>query len=362
MKARYLLIPLCVFGASLAATIGILKFSSPVMKEESKPSPPAKARHREENAFSGIRALLRAGNQDGAREVMSALAERDPAAFLELLEKLPGMPGVEAIIRDSAARLPWNAPESWSLLNRIGPPDWRDLAWEAYASARVGQVPDEEILDASGKARVHVFMSGLQALMEDAVEKRPDEFLDLLNRKGGTSLREEFFNLLMKNHPDRAAELFSKIPSGSYGSNYDRRYVLQARARGLPTAENLELTIKDLGERGIYSTDYATNLVTGVCMNATPEEQDKVLAWISKQEPLARNRLLSGVIFPGDKIVSPQEFAKAVAVTSSPRLQEDFLTSWMESQEMNPDDRQWINDLPTERLRKRAEELLGGGR
>lgn len=363
MKATRLLIPAAVFLVSLGGTIGVAKLFAPAKPAKQEAAPQAastKSRHREENAFSEIRAFLRDGNLEAAKDALRKLGERDPVAFFELLAKLPGMPGVDEIIRETAARLPWNSKEITDLLNRIGPPDWRDLAWGAYTEARIGEVPDAEVYEVGVKARTSEFNSSIRALMEDAAEKRPDSFLEVLNREGGTSIREEFFDILMKHHPERAAELFQRIPKGSYGSTYDRRYILQARARGLPTAENLELTMKDLGERGAYSWDYATTLVTHVYHKATPEEQAKVLEFIGSQPPLARNRLLSGTLYREEEAVSPQEFAKILGIFTTPVLQEEALQGWMESQELDPADLTWIEALPNERLRKRAKELMSG--
>jgi hypothetical protein len=362
MRAGRLLVPATVFLASLGGTAGVLKLWTPAPGEKEIPNAePGKSRHREESAFSEIRARLREGDFEGAKVLLRKLGERDPVAFFDLLAKLPGMPGVDGIIRDTAAGLPWNQEEITTLLNRIGPPDWRDLAWGAYTAARIGKVPDEEIFDVGIKARSHVSFSSIRALMTDAAEKRPEAFLEMLNRSGGTSIREEFFDILMKYHPQRAAELFATIPDGSPGSNYDRRYILQARARGWPTTENLAATLEDLGPRGIYSWDHATTLVGHVYGRATPEERGQVLAFIGGQPPLARNRMLAGALYRGEKPLEPAEFAKVVAVYSTPLLQEEALRQWMESQELDPADTSWIEALPGERLRERAKRLLKEG-
>lgn len=362
MKAGSLLLPAAVFGLSLAGTMGVLKLSAPPAKQERTPQPAtSKSRHREESAFSEIRARLREGDFDGARDLLRKLGERDPVAFFDLLAKLPGFPGLDEIIRDTAARLPWGEEDIISLLNRIGPPEWRDLAWSGYTSARIGKVPDEEIFEIGVKAREHVSFSSIRDLMKDAAEKRPDEFLEILNRTGGTSIREEFFDILMKYHPDRAADLFATIPSGSPGSNYDRRYILQARARGLPTTGNLVLTLKDLGPRGIYSWDYATTLVGHVYEGATPDERGKVLDFIASQPALARNRMLSGTMSSSEKPLDSKEFSKIVEIYTTPLLQEEALRQWMESQELDPADESWIEALPNERLRESAKIFLKQG-
>ena len=362
MKPRELRLPLAVFVASLAATVAAMKYTVPRagdLPPMTVADSPSGGDHREDSSFSEVRAFLRAGDIGGATASLRRLGERDPVAFFELLAKLPGMPGMDDLIRHAAARLPWKEPAVADLLNRIGPHDWRDLAWEAYTAARVGLRPDEEVFEIGGQARSHTFLSGTRALMEDAAEKRPDGFLAFLNRKGGTSIREEFFKMLMKHHPERAGELYRAIPDGSPGCNDDRRYILQARVQGLPTAENLQAVWDELGNRGSYSSDLAPALASHAYLGATPAEREKVLDLIAAQAPLARNRMLAALIFQREEPVSAGEFCRLVGIYTSASLQREALEIWLSSGP-DPGEDDWLEKLPSEKLRNHARALLGG--
>ncbi len=359
MKLPPKLLAVAVFALFLGITVAARKTSGTTTASETPASDlPERTlkTHHEESTFAEVRRLLREGDLDGARTVLRDLAARDPAAFFKLLERLPGIPGVEDIIRDAAANLPWNRPEITALLNRIGPHAWRDLAWGSYITPRIGEFPDEEVFEVSLKARTHQFLSSMGALMEDAAEKRPDSFLAYLNRLGGTSIREAFFEMLMRHHPERAAELFATIPDNSPGANYDRASILQARARCLPTAENLMATLSDAGDRGIYSADFAWLFTYHTYRNATADEREKILGNIVVQPPLARNRMLSGALHEPPP---PAEFSRLVGLFTSGHLQQEALESWVsESKQLDPADRGWIENLPTDRLRTKAHELL----
>ncbi len=359
MKFPLKFLPVAVFALSLAITVAARKTGGTAAASE-MPAPGRHAgiykTHREESAFAEVKKLLRAGDHGGALALLRRLADRDPVAFFELLERLPGLPGVEDIIRDAAGNLPWNQPEITALLNRIGPHQWRDLAWGSYTSARIGEIPDEEIFEVGGDARWHEHLSAVRKLMEDAAEKRPDSFLAYLSHIGGTSVREEFFEMLMKHHPERAGEFFATIPDSNYGANYDRVYILQTRARCLPTAENLMATFSDTGSRGAYSADFAPLFTHQAYSNATPEEREKILETITAQPPLARNRMLFGTLYDPPPAA---EFSRLVGLFTSTHLQQGALENWVgEQKQLDPADRGWIENLPTDRLRARAHELL----
>lgn len=356
------LLPAVVFVASLLVTMAARKTvvsAKPVATNSPATAMPAKSRHREEDTFAKVRAFLRAGDLAGARTCLSELGERDPEAFFELLEKLPGIPGIEDLIEETAVRLEWDKPRVTALLNRIGPPQWRYQAWEAYTFARVGKLTDEEIFLLGSKADTRLSQGGVRRLMEDAAEKRTDSFLALLNKWGGTSVREEFFEMLMKHHPERADELFDTIPDRNWGSNYDRGYVLQVRSRCLPTAENLMATLDDLGKNGRTSGTFAPLFAHQTYSHATPGEKEKVLEAIAAQPPFARSRMIDGPLFYGDKPVSPEEFGRMVGIYASTELQNDALKRWIDDQpDLDPLSRSWIEQLPNGKLRQRANELL----
>jgi hypothetical protein len=363
MKPAYRkLLPAVVFVVSLLATVATRKATvsaKPVAANSPPSTLPAKSPHREEDAFAKVRAFLRAGNLAGARACLSELGERDPEAFFELLEKLPGIPGIEDLIKETAARLEWDKPRITALLNRIGPQQWRNEAWEAYTFARVGKLSDEEIFEVGSRADTIFSLGGVRRLMEDAAEKRTDSFLALLNNLGGTSVREEFFEMLMKHQPERADELFDTIPDRNWGCNYDRGYVLQVRSRCLPTAENLLATLADLGESGSASGTFAPLFTYQTYSHATPEEKAKVLEVIAGQPPLTRNRMIAGPLFYGDGPVSSEEFSRLVDLYTSAGLQREALEQWLESQpNLDPTKRSWVEQLPSEKLRQRANELM----
>lgn len=322
------------------------------------PSLPTKVRHREESAFAKIHALLRAGDLQGARASLSELGERDPEAFFELLEKLPGIPGTEDLVKAAAAQLPWAKPEVTKLLNRIHPEKTRDEAWEAYTAARIGQIPDEEIFEVGSEAQTRMHLAGLRSLMEDAAEKRTDSFLAMLNKRGGTGIREEFFEMLMKHHPERADELFDTIPDKNWGSNYDKAYVLQVRARCLPTAENLIATLEDTSKDGKFSPTFIQLFTDQSYRHATPEEKVKILDTAASQPPLIRNHMADGVVYSDDSL-SPTEFTQAIGLYASRSRQLEALEGWLGKQKaIDRDDRSWVEQLPNEKLRERANQLL----
>jgi len=275
---------------------------------------------------------------------------------------LPGMPGMDEVIGEAAAGLPWvdikQDKSVMELLNKIGPNDWRDLAWNSYTGARAGVLPDEEVYEMGVRARWYTSCSGIRKLMQDAAEHRPESFMELLNRKGGTSIREEFVEEAMKCDPAMGAKLFATIPDGSDGANYDRAYVLQVRSRMVPTAENLMATMADIGERGIYSGDFGSLFTELAYSAATPEERGKILDTVSGLPALARNRMLMGPLRWRMEMGSA-EFCEVVGFLSSGYVQQDMLGEWIgKHPELDEKGREWIAGLPTEKLRVKAEAIL----
>ena len=362
MKPGAFILPLAVFALSLGATMAVRKpgqtASHEPTKEHENPTAPTK-RHREQSAFDQIKAALRQGDPAGARGILKQLAERDPVAFFELLESLPGIPGMDELVAEAAARLPWNQPEITGVLNRIGPDSWRDVAWESYGAAQIGIRPDEEILKVVDDANTRLHLAGVRTLMLDAAEKRPEAFMALLNREGGTGTREEFFEMVVKHHPEMADALFNSIPNANPGANYDRGYVLQARARCLPTADNLMATLALTGSRGAYSGTYSCLFTHQAYDHANPAEKEKIIEAIASQPALARNTMLTGALLYGDKLVPLAEFSRLTSLYTSFTLQSIALDRWIEQQpELATADRSWIEQLPTEKMRARARELL----
>lgn len=367
MNASRFMLPIAAFGFSSALTVAVRKAAEPSISQITEPSPAISSSHRtksirESSEFTAISALLRNGRIDDARELLRKLGARDPVAFFKLLSKLPGLPGMDDIIRETAAKLPWNQPAITDLLNGIATNEWRDLAWGAYATSRVGMVPDEEVFEVGGKAREYVSMSALGGLFKDAAEKRPDAFLAFLNTTNSTSLREFFFGELMKFHPERAGELFKTIPDGSPGSAYDKSYILSARVKALPTAENLRAVLLERGERGIFDRSSGPFLVCAAIMKANPQQKSEILDWIGTQPPIARNRLLNGIVFStvfeGCDPIPPAEFSNVLKTYTSGYMQKMALERWLErNKDLDQKDPNWIDQLPTERLRNHALDL-----
>lgn len=360
------IVPVVVFALSLVVTVISQKSTSsaqvhtrttgsPAEKSSAHPTKAVRA----ENTSAAVRALLRNGKIEEANELLRQLANADPVAFFKLISKLPGLPGVENLIRDAAAQLPWADSKIIALLNSISNNDLRDLAWAAYITPKSGVLPDEEVFNVGIQADANFALIPLYA---DAADKRPDAFLDFLNTLNKTTLRVEFFSELMKVHPERASELFHRIPDEAGGSGYDKAYILQARLYALPTTENLQAVLKDRGSNGIYDGNLSSSLVGAVYPNAKSPERTRMLAWIESLPPLARNRLLDGIAFSSESHytdpISPAELSKVLNTYTSAYRQEIALKSWLNRNndwgQKHPD---WIAQLPTERLRNRALQL-----
>ncbi len=363
MKPGAFFLPAAVFALSLATTMAARRRWPAAGETSAAVTPATTSRptktHREQNAFDAIKSALRSGDPARSKDILKRLSERDPVAFFELLEKLPGIPGIDDLVRESAARLPWNKPEITSLLNRIGPHAWRDLAWESYGASQTGVRPDDEIMEVVGGARVHGHLSGIQTLIKDAAEKRPEAFIALLNREGGTGIREFFFEEVLKHHPEMADELFASIPDGSPGANYDRGYMLQTQARCLPTAESLMACLGAAGTRGIYSGTFAGLFTYQAYRNANAAEKEKITEAIGSQPALARNRMLAGPLLYEDKPLPADEFNRLASLYTSSYLQAKALEHWIEQQpDLATSDRGWVAQLPTEKMRAKANALL----
>lgn len=358
------LLPVAVFGLSLAGTLVFRKSGTPDTSPETNPlsgaSPaPRTKTARSETTFAAVKALLRDGKIDAARDLLHQLGAQDPAAFFKLLSRLPGLPGMEDIIRETAESLPWDQQDTTDLLNRISSDDWKILAWQSYITAQVGLRSDQEIYDISRKADGNASTNCLIGLLKDAAEKRPDAMLAILNRKSGMSTNMMFFGEVMKFHPERASELFRSIPDGAPGSAYSKSYILQTRIKAQPTAENLQAVLLERGNRGVYDWSSGSFLVGNAISEASPQQKAEILEWIGTQPPLARNRLLGGIVFSTmfdyNDPISPADFSKVLDTYTSGYMQEKALDNWLKrNKDLDQKDPNWINHLPTERLRNHA--------
>lgn len=310
----------------------------------------------EEPLLAQVRMHLRSGDLEGALSLLRAAAGRDPVSFFNVLATLPKISGLDQAIQEAGAALPWKEKSSIDLLNSIMAEDWRDIALESWAGSRVGGVPDEEILATAQKVRNSGWIAGITRLMEDAAEKRPTEFMDLLNRRGGTALREAYMGKIMAVHPELASALYRSIPDGSLGANYDRAYALQARVRMQPSAKNLMATLEDAP--GGLQSSFAWQFSRIAYGAADPAGRRELTTAIASQSPSARYRLLSGALF-SEKPLPAEEFNQALALSPSGIQQREALESWVKAQpDLSPGERTWIDALPTSKLRSRAVELM----
>lgn len=361
------ILPLAVFGLTLTGTLIFRKPNPPRTLAETHPSrdhsPATRTKvSRPESTFAAVRALLRDGKIEPARDLLRQLGAQNPTAFFKLLSKLPGLPGMEDIIRNTAASLPWNQQAITELLNSISSDDWKILAWQSYITAQVGLRPDQEIYDVGLKAEGNASGRSLTGLFTDSAEKRPEAMLAIINRESDMVINMIFFGEVMKFHPDRASELFRSIPDGSPGSAYSKHYILQSLIQALPTAANLEAVLQEGGDRGIYDRNSSSFLVCSAISNASPQQKAEILAWIGNQPPLARNRLLDGIVFStvfdSNDPISPADFSKVLDTYTSGYMQEQALDSWLKrNKDLDETDPGWIDQLPSQRLRDHALKL-----
>ncbi len=361
-------LPLAVFCVSLSGTLIFRKPNTQLAWSETNSSgdrsPASRTKTaRAESTFAAVRALLRDGKIEPARDFLRQLGAQDPTALFKLLSMLPGLPGMEDIIRETAAGLPWNQQATTELLNSISSDDWKILAWQSYISAQIGLRPDQEIYDVGLKAGGNASGRCLTGLFTDAAEKRPEAMLAIINRESDMVINMIFFGEIMKFHPERASEIFRSIPDGTPGSAYNKHYILQSLIQTLPTAANLEAVLQEGGDRGIYDRNLGSFMVCSAILNASLQQKAEILEWIGTQPPLARNRLLDGIvvstIFDSSDAISPAEFSKILNTYTSGYMQEQALDSWLErNKDLDEKDPGWIDQLPNQRLRDHALKLL----
>lgn len=361
------ILPVAIFGMSLAGTLIFRNSSISQPSTETNSLPSGSPTHRTkttrtESTFAAVRALLRDGKIEAARDLLHQLGQQDPVAFFKLLGKLPGMPGMEHIIRETAARLPWNHHATTELLNHIKTDDWKILAWESYITAQIGLRPDQEIYDVGLKAGGNAGGRCLLGLFADAAEKRPEAMLAIINRQSDMVINMLFFGEIMKFHPERAFELFRSIPDGTPGSAYNKSYIRETLVEAMPTAKTLEAALQESGDRGIYNWSLGSFLVCSAISKANPEQKAEILDWIANQPPIARNRLLEGIVFSThfdyNDPIAPEEFSKVLNTYTSGYMQEQALDRWLQrNKDLYPTNPNWIAQLPTERLRNHALDL-----
>lgn len=367
MIAMRNMIPLAVFSTFLTGTTIFRKLETPrtptsLNAGSEKSTGPSTKTVRPESVSTEVRALVRDGKIEAAREKLRELGLQDPAAFFKILNRLPGLPGMEDIIKEVAAGLPWNDPTTTDFLNSIGTDTWRILAWQGYITAQVGLRSDQEIYDVGVKAFGSACAKSLAGLLADAAEKRPEAMLPIIGREGDMEIYTIFFDEIMKFHPERASELIRSIPDGTPGSAYNKGYLLSTVVKALPTVENLQTALLTRGSRGFYEQGSSSFLVCSALSKANPQQKTEILEWIGTQQPIARNRLLEGFVFLTalEYPIPSSDFSKVLNTYTSGIMQEKALENWLkQNKDIEQKEPGWIDQLPTERLRNHALALKG---
>jgi hypothetical protein len=364
MKLPPLLVSLGSLVAAYALTTlwlnlrGVSPPAPGVAAGSSSPSRPGVHASSTQTVLTAVQRLLRSGDVEGAREALRPLADSDPAGFFALLRKLPYFPGLDDLINQAAAGLAWNDPETLSLLNHVGPLNWRHSAWLAYVAANVGKVPDQQVLDVSAQACFPGDTADLLGpLFRDAADKRPREFATLCTGQGWADGLEPFCAALMKAHPEQFQEIWSIVSpklSASYRSTFVEHLVLNSH-----NAAALPQMIQALGDAGTHCSEMTATLGSIGYFATPPGDRAEVLEAIANQPPAARNAMLSSILSPVPEPASTADLGQMLGDMTSYPVQLESLRRWMQSQPgLDPSDRAWIDQLPTEKLKAAANRLL----
>jgi hypothetical protein len=357
MKASAILAPAIIFvaaagiTASLSSVQSVARDSSEVESEEK-----GRAAGKDPRDMAvGIRALLRAGDIEGARGLMEELAAGDPYEFFEVLAKLPLIKEFDGAVTIAAARLPWGEREAIRTLNGTGCPHWRHLAWDAYCAAQDGKVPDEEIIAMDDKADCFASIHPLVTLMKQAARKRPQEFAKTLKGVQLSLIRGAFLETVANERPELTGEIFALVNEEPTDAS-NRFEMMQTAALGEPTAENLMATLNALN--GIFSPNLSTTALSCACQKASPEQRDQIYDAIAALPPLARNRMIEAIRYASnDWNQSPEEFCRALAISTSRSSQMDILRDWIKGAK-NLEGDVWIENLPGDDLKAEARKLI----
>jgi hypothetical protein len=363
MKAKALLLPCGMFLGALALTAA-WRHETPVDPGDHQaagsvsaaPAPHTAPPSPAESLLADIRRLLRAGDLDGARVALLHAAETDPQLFFGVLRDFPWAPGMDDLISLAASGLPWGDRTSRATLNGIDRGLWRDIAWEGYIAAQIGKRPDEEIFAVATSAGPNEGDAPFRALVADAAEKRPKEFAAMLARQGRSELWSQYFAALMKVHPELAGEIYGSIRNRPIGYETNRPEIFEVMAFAQPTAENLAATMKTAGTD--VSRDILSFMAATVYGGATAEERPKILEVIAQQSPPSRQSTVTQLISENASM-SFEEFGQLVGVLGSGASQSAALRIWMGNHpDLDPGDRTWIDQLPTEKLKATANEMM----
>jgi hypothetical protein len=305
-----------------------------------------------------VRRLMRAGDVDGVRSAMRAAAKDDPPGFLGLLRQMPylmNLEGMQEAVREAGSHLAWGDPQALQLLRQLGSMSWSGYAWEGYVSPQVGKAPDAEILDLA--LRYH---GSIGPLVQDAVEKRPREFMTLLKDRGCTTQWYSFFTELQKAHPELTPELLKAVPVGGWGDGDNHFVTLYAMTYGGTSGgtspENLMAMLDTLN--GSSFGPSALSGITGAAFAFSDRDhKDEIVASIAGQPQPMRNIMLESIL--SDHLaVNIADLDAAMTMSSSLQQQEKALAIWLKMQpDLDPSGHGWLDRLPTEKLRAKALEL-----
>jgi hypothetical protein len=308
-----------------------------------------------DSPLATVRRLMRAGDVEGIKSFLRALAEKDPPEFFKILRQVPYLAGpddMSEIIGQAGARLAWRDPQALELLRQAGGMSWGCIAWDGYVGAQVGKVPDAEILDLA----LRIPGSSLGPLVQDAVEKRPQEFMALLEERGCTDLLDPFFTGLRKAHPELTLELLRSVPPGLWGNENYQLGVFCTIIDDGTSPENL-MAMLDLMNGGSFSPGDAITITAAAFASSSRDQQDGILEAIARQPEPLKSAMLKGVIGV-DFSLEVSDLDAVMRMSSSLDQQQKALAAWLKMQpDLDPSGQGWLDRLPTEKLRAKALEL-----
>ncbi|MDB6077573.1 MAG: hypothetical protein JWO82_1320 [Akkermansiaceae bacterium] len=320
-----------------------------------------------------VRQLLRTGDLAAVVAGLQAAAKENPMTFFKVLGRLPAEPALmEALgplIAEAAARLPWADPQAIVTLNGMRGSGWRTKAWRAYEATQVGKRPDAEVYEVCRQATGGFSIGG--PLAQDAFAKRPGEFLTLLLERDDQNGVLYGMSEMFSRHHDKMEEAWQALLRS--GSPLQRSQLAGFRLASHPTAETLAQTYAETGIA--MGSRQGMKWVQQVYGNIGTGDHTALLNLVAQEPAATRNGLgmqLAGGMFTGSP---PGELVQMLGMMTSGTAQETLLEGWIkghagggssqdpfaaDGSNSGPAlDERWVAQLPTERLRARARELMG---
>jgi hypothetical protein len=359
MKPSSLISPIAVFAAALmiTASLSSYRFGAPLLTGSRKQTSVAVHAGSKRDSAESIRTLLRAGDIAGARRLMEELAGRDPVEFFALLAKLPLIKEFDAAVTTAAGKLTWDDPEAIKTLELTACPHWRHLAWDSYTAAQIGKVSDEEILRVADKANCFTTLQEVSTLLDRAAKERPLEFARNLKGMETSLIRSQFLVEVALKNPEFTDEIFALVYAEPTDAS-TRFEMMQYGMRGKPSPENLIAMLNKSAPNGVFSHTLAPIALSSACQNSSPEMREHYYAAIEQLPPLARNRMIEAIRYGSSEWKqSPEEFCRALAISSSRSSQMDILRDWIQGAKHLEGDA-WIEGLPGEDLKAEARRLM----